>query len=80
VIYYYTALVISYALGGEEVKTVVWYDREQHCQEAMRVVDPLYSQLYDLYGNDIMMTCEASDKVSKYIRPRLRPEKEGTDG
>lgn len=79
-IYYYTALVISYALGGEEVKTVVWYDREQHCQEAMRVVDPLYSQLYDLYGNDIMVSCYVSEKVSYILRPKLRPEEEGTDG
>ena len=40
----------------------------------------MYDYLYDLYGNDIMMTCETTDKVSKYIRPRLRPEKEEADG
>jgi hypothetical protein len=42
--------------------------------------DGIYNHLYDLYGNDIMMTCETSSKVSKYIRPRLRPEKEAVDG
>lgn len=73
-IYYYTALVVSYALNGEAVETVVWYDRERHCQEAMSVVDPLYSQLYDLYGNDIMVSCFVSEKVSHVLRPKLRPE------
>jgi hypothetical protein len=42
--------------------------------------DGIYNHLYDLYGNDIMMTCETSSKVSKYVRPRLRPEKEAVDG
>lgn len=80
-IYYFTALVISYSMGDQEARTVVWYDRERHCQEAMDdgLADPLYTQLYELYGEDIMMSCHVSEDVSYVLRPRLRP-KEESDG
>jgi hypothetical protein len=80
-IHYYTALVISYAINGEPVKSVVWYDRERYCVEAMndRLFDPVYDHLYELYGTDIMMECYVSDKVSFKLRPKLRP-KEESDG
>jgi len=75
-IYYFTALVITYTIGVNEVNTVVWYENESHCQEAMDsgLSDPLYDHLYELYGNDIMMNCEVSDKVSYMIKPKERPE------
>jgi hypothetical protein len=75
-IFYFTALVITYTIGVNEVNTVVWYEKEQHCREAMddRLGDALYNQLYELYGNDIMMSCEVSDKVSYVLRPRLRED------
>lgn len=77
-IYYYAALVISYMLNDHTTKAVVWFDRERHCQEAMdkRLGDPIYNHLYELYGTDIMMTCEVTDKVSFVLRPKLRPEGE----
>lgn len=77
-IYYYTALVISYMLNDHTTKAVVWYERERHCQEAMdkRLGDPIYNHLYELYGTDIMMTCEVTDQVSFVLRPKLRPEGE----
>lgn len=77
-IYYYTALVISYAIDGEPVKATVWYSRESHCQEAMNdnLGDPIYNHLYELYGTDIMMACYVSDEVSFVLRPKLRPEGE----
>ena len=80
-IYYFTALVISYSMGEQEAFATVWYDRERHCQEAMDdgLSDPLYTQLYELYGNDIMMECVVSEEVSEVIRPRMRP-KEESDG
>ena len=76
-IYYYTALVISYAINGEPAKAAVWYDRERHCQEAMNdsLADPLYAQLYELY-DDLHMTCVVSDQVSFVLKPKLRPEGE----
>ncbi len=79
---YFTALVIAYTVQGHDIETAVWFESEKHCSRAMnnRSADMMYDYLYDLYGNDIMMTCETTDKVSKYIRPRLRPEKEEADG
>ena len=75
-IYYFTALVISYAIDANEVHAMVWYDNERHCLEAMneRYADPLYNQLYELYGSDIMMSCEVSEVVSYTVRPKLREE------
>lgn len=77
-IYYFTALVISYSMDVDSVTTsYVWYDRERHCQEAMDdgLADPLYTQLYELY-DDLEMRCVVSDKVSFVLKPRLRPEGE----
>ena len=58
VIYYFTALVISYSMDPDTVtKSYVWYDRERHFQEAMNdsLADPLYPQLHELY-EDLHMT------------------------
>ncbi len=73
---YFTALVLHYEVQGKELETVVWFETENHCQEVMQndVVMPLYEELYDLYGNNIMMFCEVSENVSRIVRPRLRPE------
>lgn len=76
VIYYYTALVISYSMDAEAVTTsYVWYDRERHCREALneQLADPLYTQLYELY-EDTMMTCVVSDQVSYVLKPKLRED------
>ena len=78
-IYYFTALVISYSMDPDTVtKSYVWYDRERHCIEAMNegLMDGVYDQLHELYGNDIMMQCQVSDQASFILRPKLRPEEE----
>lgn len=77
-IYYYTALVLTYAIEGTPVTTKVWYDRERHCREAVRsgLIDGIYDQLYDLYGNDMMLTCEVSDVPSFILKPKLRPKEQ----
>jgi hypothetical protein len=73
---YFTALVLHYEVQGKELQTVVWFENEDHCQEVLQndVAMPLYEELYDLYGNNIMMFCEVSEDVSRIVRPRLRPE------
>jgi hypothetical protein len=45
-IYYFTALVITYSMDAESVTTsYIWYDRERHCQEALQgLADPIYDQ------------------------------------
>ena len=75
-IYYYTALVLTYSMSsGMETTSYIWYDRERHCQEALQgLIDPIYSQIYDLY-EDTMATCHVSDEVSFVLRPKLRKEK-----
>lgn len=77
-IYYYTALVISYMTEPEYYsQSVIWYSRERHCVEAMRSesVENLYDDLAELYGNDIMMKCHVSKEVSFVLKPKLREEK-----
>ena len=75
-IYYYTALGLTYSMSsGMEPTSYIWYDRERHCQEALQgLIDPIYSQIYDLY-EDTMATCHVSDEVSFVLRPKLRKEK-----
>ena len=75
-IYYYTALVITYSMDAESVTTsYIWYDRERHCREALQwLADPIYQQIYELY-EDTSMQCVVSDKVSYVLKPKLRPKK-----
>jgi len=82
VIEYFTALVIAYTVQDYKIETAVWFESERHCYSAMNggSADGIYNHLYDLYGNDIMMVCDTTDKVSKYIKPRPRPEKETGNG
>lgn len=75
-IYYFTALVISYSMTPDTTtKAFVWYDREYLCQDAMNkgAADQIYSHLYELY-DDLEMKCIVSDKISYTLRPRLRGE------
>ena len=77
-IYYFTALVITYSMDAENVTTsYIWYDRERHCREALQeLADPIYSQIYELY-EDTSMQCVVSDQVSFVLRPKLRESKDG---
>ena len=76
-IYYFTALVITYSMSGESVTSYIWYDRERHCREALQeLADPIYTQIYELY-EDTSMQCVVSNDVSFVLRPRLRESKDG---
>ena len=73
-IYYFTALVITYSMDAESVTSYIWYDRERHCREALQeLADPIYNQIYELY-EDTAMQCVVSDKVSYVLKPKLRLE------
>jgi hypothetical protein len=74
-IYYFTALVITYSMNAESVTTsYIWYDRERHCREALQeLADPIYTQIYELYEGTAMQ-CVVSDKVSYVLKPKLRLE------
>lgn len=75
---YFTAMVIAYTVQDQKIETTVWFQSEKHCFSAMNSgsADGIYNHLYDLYGNDIMMTCQTTNKISKLLKPKLRPEKE----
>ena len=76
-------LIIDYKLRGQVMDARIWFVSERHCQEVMNedMARPIYDRLYDLYGNDIMMTCHVTKEVSnELVRPRLRPKGLGNDG
>ena len=75
-IYYYTALVITYSMTPDtETTSYIWYDRERHCQEALQsLVEPIYTQIFELY-DDTMAVCHVSEEVSFVLKPKLREEK-----
>lgn len=79
---FFTVLVLTYYVGKEPWETKVVYDTEDRCQEAMDkgVLTPLYEQLYDLYGNNIIMRCHTTELISSEVRPRSRPNGETEDG
>ena len=74
---YFTALVIAYTVQNQQIETALWFQSERHCASAMNSgsADGIYNHLYDLYGNDLMMICQPTDKVSKLIKPKIRPER-----
>lgn len=75
---FFTVLVLHYELQGKELEAVVWFETEADCQAVLQndIAAPLYDELYDLYGNNIMMFCEVSETVSNIIRPKTRPTQE----
>lgn len=75
---FFTVLVLHYELQGKELEAVVWFETEADCQAVLQndIAAPLYDELYDLYGNNIMMFCEVSETVSNIIRPKARPTQE----
>jgi len=75
---FFTALVLQYELQDKELEAVVWFETEADCRAVMQddIAAPLYDELYDLYGNNIMMFCEVSETVSNIIRPKARPTQE----
>lgn len=79
---YFTALVISYSIQSYDIETQIWFETEGQCQHAFQysgVIDPLYEHLYEVYGNDIMISCYVSDNVSKKpVRPKARPKNVGS--
>jgi len=67
---YITGLFIYYVVANTNVFTIIWYESEKKCLEAMIDQAPLYISL-----EAEAMLCKKSDKVSKGIpRPKIRPE------
>ena len=79
---FFTVLILTYYVEEEPWYVKVIYDTEDRCQEAMDrgVLTPLYEQLYDLYGNRIMLRCHTTEFISSEVRPKARPDGETEDG
>ena len=74
---YFTALILSYTLHDNKIDTIVWFESEKHCYSAMssRTFDNFYDHMFELYGNDIMMSCYVSERQSKQVvKPKIRPK------
>jgi len=74
---YFTALILSYTLHDNKIDTIVWFESEKHCYSAMRsrTFDHFYDHMLELYGNDIMMYCYATEEQSnELLRPKIRPK------
>jgi len=60
--------LISYSLQGHPIERTLLLENSEQCQIAIRANEPLSTALgADLY-------CIDTGRISKSIRPRLRPE------
>ena len=78
-----TVWLIEYKLRDHDMEAQIGFESERHGQEVMNedIAQSVYDRLYDLYGNDIMMSCYVTKESSnELVRPRLRPEGLGNDG
>ena len=77
---FFTILFIDYESSKYDIAPMasIVYATEKHCQEALDrgLADPIYDHLMGLYGDDIMMFCHVTEKVSRVVRPRAKPRKE----
>jgi len=68
---FFTALIIEYSVQGHTYGTYMWFETEEHCEQALR--SNFYEVIYEHY-EDTSMQCLPSKKMSRSIRPKLRPE------
>jgi hypothetical protein len=72
---YITALVLDYDVQGEYARSVIYFDTEAQCEQAIRAVDPLYAVIRQ-YKEDPSMHCVRTDVMSKPPEPPMpRPER-----
>jgi len=61
-------LLFSYSIQGHPIERTLLLETSEQCQIAIRVNEPLS----DALGADLF--CIDTGRISKSIRPRLRPE------
>ena len=69
---FFTALWIEYSLRGIEVETYLILPDYEACQIAIRDNEDMYKYFYA--DSDVDMWCIKTKKLSRSIRPKLRPE------
>lgn len=69
---FFTALWIEYSLRGIDVETYLILPDYEACQIAIRDNEDMYKYFYA--DSDVNMWCIPMEKLSRSIRPKLRPE------
>ena len=69
---FFTALWIEYSLRGIDVETYLILPDYEACQIAIRDNEDMYKYFYA--DSDVNMWCIPRKKLSRSIRPKLRPE------
>ena len=69
---FFTALYIEYTLRGIDIQTYLVLPDYEACQIAIRDNEDM--GLYFNADSDVNMWCIESDTISRFIKPRLRPE------
>tara|TARA_Y100000289_G_C3848645_1_gene112338 strand:- start:177 stop:404 length:228 start_codon:yes stop_codon:yes gene_type:complete len=68
---YFTFMMISYLVQGEEVKTSILLPSFDDCSYAIQHM----SDILKPYGKDAAIYCKGTNVVSQdYIKPKQRPE------
>jgi hypothetical protein len=67
---YFTFMMISYFVQGEEIKTSILLPSFEQCSYSLDHM----SEILEPYGKHVAIRCKGTDVVSKdYIKPMPRP-------
>lgn len=69
---FFTALYIEYSLRGIDIETYLILPDYEACQIAIRNNEDMEKYFYA--DSDVNMWCIKTEKISRSIRPRLRPD------
>ncbi len=69
---FFTALYIEYSLRGIDIETYLILPDYEACQIAIRDNEDMNKYFYA--DSDVNMWCVKIDKLSRSIKPRLRPD------
>lgn len=69
---FFTALYIEYSLRGIDVETYLILPDYEACQIAIRDNEDMEKYFYA--DSDVNMWCIKTEKLSRSIRPRIRPD------
>lgn len=69
---FFTALYIEYSLRGIDIETYLILPDYEACQIAIRDNEDM--EKYFFADSDVNMWCIKTEKLSRSIRPRIRPD------
>jgi len=69
---FFTALYIEYSLRGIDIETYLILPDYEACQIAIRDNEDMHKYFYA--DSDVNMWCIKTKKLSRSIKPKLRPQ------